>query len=103
MASEQALAEFDLSTRGGRLRTYLDYLWNDHAYLRLRFTNAHWVSDELLRTNQPWPFQIRGWARKGIKTVMLDGSPEEGPADAIVTIVEYTNAVPAPINEGLIA
>jgi len=64
------LAEFDLSTRGGRLRTYLDYLWNDHAYLRLRFTNAHWVSDELLRTNQPWPFQLAHWKAQGIRTIV---------------------------------
>ncbi len=64
------MAEFDLSTRGGRLSTTLDYLWNDHAYLRLGFSNAHWVSDELLRTNQPWPFQLAQWQRQGIKTII---------------------------------
>jgi len=64
------LAEFDLSTPGGRLRTYLDYLWNDHAYLRLGFQNAHWISDELVRTNQPWPHQIAHWKRQGIKTII---------------------------------
>jgi hypothetical protein len=31
------LADFDLSTPWGRLKTYLHYLWNDHAYLRLGF------------------------------------------------------------------
>jgi protein tyrosine/serine phosphatase len=64
------LAEFDLHTPGGRRRTYLDYLWKDHAYLRVRFTNAHWISDELVRTNQPWPFQLAEWKRRGIKTVI---------------------------------
>ena len=64
------MAEFDLSTPGGRLRTYLDYLWNDHAYLRLGFQNAHWISDELVRTNQPWPHQIAHWKRQGIKTII---------------------------------
>lgn len=68
--AERALADFDLVTPRGRLRTYLDYLWNDHAYLRLRFSNAHWVSDELVRTNQPWPFQLAEWKRKGIKTIV---------------------------------
>ena len=64
------MAEFDLSTQGGRLSTTLNYLWNDHAYLRLGFSNAHWVSDELVRTNQPWPFQLAQWQRQGIKTII---------------------------------
>ena len=70
MPPEQALADFDLVTPRGRFRTYLDYLWNDHAYLRLKFSNAHWVSDELVRTNQPWPFQLAEWKAKGIKTIV---------------------------------
>src|SRR4051812_45514819 len=34
---------FDLSTPAGRAKAYADYLWNDHAYLRLGFSNAHWI------------------------------------------------------------
>jgi protein tyrosine/serine phosphatase len=64
------LAAFDLTTPGGRFKTYLDYLWNDHAYLRLGFDNAHWVSPELVRTNQPWPFQLARWKKRGIKTII---------------------------------
>ncbi|MES2342217.1 MAG: sulfur transferase domain-containing protein [Pseudomonadota bacterium] len=64
------MAEFDLKSPGGRLSTTLNYLWNDHAYLRLAFSNAHWVSDELVRTNQPWPFQLAEWKRRGIKTII---------------------------------
>jgi protein tyrosine/serine phosphatase len=64
------LSKFDLTTPAGRLRTTADHLWNDHAYLRLGFSNAHWISDELVRTNQPWPFQLRAWADRGIKTVI---------------------------------
>src|SRR5258708_34260231 len=60
---------FDLATTGGRVKTYADYLWNDHAYLRLGFQNAHWISDELVRTNQPWPHQLAPWKARGIKTV----------------------------------
>lgn len=66
----EARAGFDVSTPGGRLRTYLDYLWNDHAYLRLGFSNAHWISDELVRTNQPWPHQLAHWKARGVKTVI---------------------------------
>jgi protein tyrosine/serine phosphatase len=65
-----AVPGFDLSTPFGRLEAYLDYLWKDHAYLRLGFQNAHWVSPELIRTNQPWPFQLRWWRERGVKTVI---------------------------------
>jgi protein tyrosine/serine phosphatase len=61
---------FDLATPAGRFRTYADYLWNDHAYLRLGFQNAHWISDELVRTNQPWPHQLAAWKTRGIKTIV---------------------------------
>ena len=64
------MPKFDLTTPAGRLRTTVDHLWNDHAYLRLGFSNAHWISDELVRTNQPWPFQLKAWADSGIKTVI---------------------------------
>ncbi len=70
VARRPSLADFDLSTRPGRLRAYLDYLWKDHAYLRVKFSNAHWVSPELVRTNQPWPFQLKQWRDRGIKTVI---------------------------------
>ncbi|MCR5873362.1 protein tyrosine phosphatase [Phenylobacterium sp. J426] len=62
--------DFDLSTPGGRVKAYLDYLWKDHAYLRLGFSNAHWISEELVRTNQPWPHQLALWKARGIKTVI---------------------------------
>ena len=64
------MARFDLTTPRGRLKAYLDYLWKDHAYLRLGFENAHWVSSELIRANQPWPFQLKWWRDRGVKTVI---------------------------------
>src|SRR5579863_7871704 len=64
------LTRFDLTTAGGRWRTTAHHLWHDHAYLRLAFSNAHWISDELVRTNQPWPFQLKAWAERGIRTVI---------------------------------
>ena len=73
------MAKFDLTTPWGRFKTYLHYLWNDHAYLRLGFSNAHWISPELVRANQPWPFQLAWWKKRGIKTIVnlrggFDGS-----------------------------
>jgi protein tyrosine/serine phosphatase len=70
MTAETKSPGFDLSTPGGRVMTYLDYLWNDHAYLRLGFSNAHWISDEMVRANQPWPHQLAAWKARGIRTVV---------------------------------
>ncbi len=64
------MSAFDLSTTRGRLATYLHYFWFDHAYLRLAFSNAHWISDELVRANQPWPFQVKAWRDRGIRTIV---------------------------------
>ena len=61
---------FDLSTPWGRLKAYLSFLWDDHAWLRLGFQNAHWIGTDLVRTNQPWPFQLKRWARLGVRTVI---------------------------------
>jgi protein tyrosine/serine phosphatase len=70
MTAQTVANHFDMTTPGGRARTYLDYLWNDHAYLRLGFQNAHWISDELVRANQPWPHQLAAWQARGIKTIV---------------------------------
>jgi protein tyrosine/serine phosphatase len=64
------MPEFDLSRSSGRLAALADMTLRDHAFLRVWWTNAHWISDEMVRTNQPWPFQIRRWAKRGIKTVV---------------------------------
>ncbi|WP_414692360.1 fused DSP-PTPase phosphatase/NAD kinase-like protein [Phenylobacterium sp.] len=64
------MSGFRLNTKRGRLAAYLDFMVRDHAYLRLSFQNAHWVSDELVRSNQPWPHQLRAWRRRGIRTIV---------------------------------
>jgi protein tyrosine/serine phosphatase len=64
------VSAYDLSTAHGRLGTYLRYIFNDHAYLRLVNSNAHWISNELARANQPWPFQVRAWRDRGIRTIV---------------------------------
>ena len=74
MTAPAVANRFDLTTPGGRFKAYADYLWNDHAYLRLGFQNAHWISPELVRTNQPWPFQRKRWKAAGIKTVIEIGT-----------------------------
>ncbi|MEO6378099.1 MAG: sulfur transferase domain-containing protein [Caulobacteraceae bacterium] len=72
------MPRFDLSSPLGRLRTHLSFLWKDHAFLRLGFQNAHWVSSELVRTNQPWPYQLKWWRDHGVRSVLnLRGEPHK--------------------------
>ena len=59
-----------MTTQRGRLAAYLHYFFFDHAYFRLAYRNAYWLSDELARANQPWPFQVKGWAARGVKTII---------------------------------
>jgi protein tyrosine/serine phosphatase len=66
----QSPPKFDVTTPEGRRKALWDMTWSDHAFLRVWWTNEAWISDEMVRTNQPWPFQIRRWANQGIKTVI---------------------------------
>ena len=61
---------YDLSTPHGRFATYWRHFWHDHAFLRLASSNAHWLSPELVRANQPWPFQVKAWRDRGIRTIV---------------------------------
>ncbi len=100
------MTRFDLTTPAGRLKAYLDFLWRDHAWLRLTFQNAHWISPELVRTNQPWPYQLKWWRNRGIRTVLdLRGEPHKShhvlEADAcarlgltLVDLVVYSREAP---------
>ena len=64
------MPKFDLTSSSGRLAAHFDMAWRDHAFLRFWWTNEDWISDEMVRTNQPWPYQIKAWADRGIKTVI---------------------------------
>lgn len=73
------MTRFDVSTKAGRKAAERDFFWSDHAFLRLAFSNAHWLGPDLVRTNQPSPRQLEGWAKRGIKTVInLRGQRDEG-------------------------
>ena len=72
------MPRFNLTSTAGRFHAGWDYFWSDHAFLRLAFSNAHWLGPDLVRTNQPSPRQLAGWARRGIKTVInLRGERDE--------------------------
>jgi len=63
-------SRFDLATPWGRFKAYWEFVWRDHAFLRLAFRNERWIGENLVRTNQPWPFQLEQWRDRGVRTVI---------------------------------
>ncbi len=61
---------FDVSTRWGRFKAYWHSIWGDHAFLRVGFSNAHWIGPDMVRAAQPWPYQLKYWKRDGIRTIV---------------------------------
>lgn len=61
---------FDLSTGWGRFKAYMHSIFGDHAFLRVGFSNAHWIGPDMVRAAQPWPYQLKYWKRDGIRTIV---------------------------------
>lgn len=58
---------------------YFDMLILDHGILRVIYPNTHKVTEDIWRSSQPAPHQIRGYAKHGIKTIInLRGQRECG-------------------------
>lgn len=64
------LTHNELATAEQRRLALLDMIAVDHGFLRVLWTARHRVSDEMSRSNQPWPFQIRRMGRDGLKTII---------------------------------
>lgn len=74
----RSMSCFDLSSRWGRFKAAQHYLWIDHAFLRLGFSNAHQLGPDIFRSNQPSPRQLKRWKARGIRTVInLRGARDE--------------------------
>lgn len=72
------MSSTDLSSRWDRFKASWSYFWGDHAFIRVSFTNAHWLDCRLVRTNQPSPRQLAWWKKQGIRTVInLRGERDE--------------------------
>jgi protein tyrosine/serine phosphatase len=71
---------FDLATPRGRRRAHRDLIWTDHGFLRVRFSNFHWIEPGVAaRANQPSPAAIARYAQSGFKTVLnLRGRSDTG-------------------------
>lgn len=64
------LTHNDLTVPNQRRLALVDMIAVDHGFLRLAWTARHRVSDEMWRSNQPWPFQIRRMAAQGVRTII---------------------------------
>lgn len=72
------MSSTDLSSRWDRFKASWSYFWGDHAFLRVSFTNAHWIDAKMVRTNQPSPRQLAWWKKQGVRTVInLRGERDE--------------------------
>ena len=73
------MSRYDFNGPDGLAKARRHFFWRDHAFLRVAFSNAHWIGPEVVRTNQPSPKQLEAWADRGIKTVInLRGRRDEG-------------------------
>ncbi|MGR3436826.1 MAG: fused DSP-PTPase phosphatase/NAD kinase-like protein [Shimia sp.] len=59
-----------LRHRWARLRLYIAFHGRDHGFLRVLWTNEAEVSPGIWRSNQPGPLRIRGWRRRGLRTIL---------------------------------
>lgn len=65
--------------RRRRLHAWLDMLFVDHGFIRYFYTNFHKVDDQVYRSSQPLPHQVRKWSGMGIKTIVnLRGGQQYG-------------------------
>jgi len=54
----------------GPVVDYIDMLLVDHGIFRVIYANKHRISDDAWRASQPTPYQIRAYARQGIRTIL---------------------------------
>ncbi|MGD1888774.1 MAG: protein tyrosine phosphatase [Cohaesibacteraceae bacterium] len=62
-----------------RRHAWLSMLFVDHGFIRYVYRNFHKVDDAVYRSSQPLPHQVRGWARRGVKSIInLRGGMQYG-------------------------
>lgn len=49
---------------------YFDLYLVDHGIFRILYSNSHKVADGVWRSSQPAPYQIKRFARRGVRTVI---------------------------------
>ncbi len=63
---------------------YFEMIFVDHGMFRTPYANRHKVADNVWRSSQPWPHQIRYYAQNlGIKTVLNLRGPRDCGSDRL--------------------
>lgn len=57
-------------SRVERAIDYLDMMFVDHGIFRVVYANRFEIADGVWRSSQPWPHQVRYFAKKGIRTIV---------------------------------
>src|ERR1700761_5080807 len=83
MAKSKQDGSWDLSTGRGRFAAHVDFFFKDYAFFRVPYPNAHWIGRDLVRSSQPWPFQLRNWRDQGVKTIINLRGDEPGSHNAL--------------------
>lgn len=60
----------DFATPEGRRRARREFLFADHAIIRMAFDNSHEIAPGVWRSYQPSPARLEQWAARGVKTVV---------------------------------
>lgn len=60
----------EFGTKAGHRAAWRSLWLEDHGFLRKIHRNEHWISDEMVRSAQPSPQDIRNWAERGLKTII---------------------------------
>ena len=68
------------NTADGRKRAMREFLFADHAILRLAFDNSHEIAPGVFRSFQPSPARLEKWARRGVRTIVNLRGPKPSAA-----------------------
>lgn len=74
------LTREEFLTPAGRKRAMREFLFNDHAFIRLIYDNTHEIAPGVWRSYQPSPVRLEKWARRGVKTVINLRGPKPSAA-----------------------
>jgi len=70
----------DFATPEGRRRARREFLFADHAIIRMAFDNSHEIAPGVWRSYQPSPARLERWAARGVRTIVNLRGPKPSAA-----------------------
>ena len=75
-----ALTREEFATPEGRHRASREFLFSDHAIVRMLYDNSREIAPGVWRSFQPSPARLERWAKRGVKTVVNLRGPKPSAA-----------------------